>query len=45
MTLHKLTCVLQKYGVPCCLMDLVHSFFNGMAATVLLSGEDTPLLE
>ena len=32
-----LWCVLEKYGVPDCLL---HSFHDGMAATVLVGGED-----
>jgi len=40
-----LRCVLQKYGVPDCLVDLLHSFHDGMAATVSVGGEDATPLE
>ena len=40
-----LWCVLQKYGVPDCLVDLLHSFHDGMAATVLVGGEDATPFE
>jgi len=31
--------------VPDCLVDLVHSFYDGIAATVLVSGVDAPPFE
>ena len=40
-----LQCVLQKYGVPDCLVDLLHSFYDGMAATVSVGGEDATPFE
>ena len=40
-----LWCVLQKYGVPNCLVDLPCSFHDGMAATVLVGGEDATPFE
>jgi len=35
-----LWCVLQKYDVPNCLVDLLCSFHDRMAATGLVGGED-----
>ena len=40
-----LWCVLQKYGVPDCLVDLVRSFHGGMAATVEVGGQEAPPFE
>ena len=40
-----LWCVLWKYGVPGCLVDLVRSFHDGMAATVAVGGEEAPPFE
>jgi len=40
-----LWCALQKYGVPECIVDLVHSFHDGMVATVVVSGEEEPPFE
>jgi len=40
-----LWCVLQKYGVPDCLVDLLRFFHDGMAATVSVGGEDTTPFE
>ena len=40
-----LWCALQKYGVPDCLIDLVHTFHYGMVATVAVSGEEAPLFQ
>ena len=37
-----LWCALWKYGEPDCLIDLVHSFHDGIVDTVAVGGEEAP---
>ena len=39
MPRHALWCALHKYGIPEKLIELVHSFHQGMSATVIVCGE------
>ena len=40
-----LWCALRKYGVPDCLVDLVHSFHDGMVASVVVGGKEAASFE